>query len=495
MAKRNNPVYDTDFLEGLWCSSSMPAGTYDKITVPVFPTEYGIIRMDLYIKTTSSTGVTTDNYVGSSLAPWSGDTVVFDLTPNVYQITDIPKVYYYDNSGNLIYVAHVKTEARVVQTPPSSCLVTCSATASVSSGTAPVAVTFNGSIAPAQGSACSGTAAYSWNFGDGGTSTLQAPSHTYSTPGTYTWTMTGTLGGSSCSKTNTIIVNPQTVTITGKIASTAYQFVTATPGSYAGGKYTSPPTITLNKLTAPNYGYGANIQKFSIHYGSTGVAGPFYTTSSGTFNVQVPFIPNTTYTLWYDYTTRYAQGLGTSDLANFGNLTTSQIASMGACPPPSAYTSLSWLWSTGGVTYRALMPKLVSTINPNTKYIYLDNLIIRSENPFSSFATGATNPSTIDITPSTNVVSGPWYDSIAVGQYGWVYGTPGIDDSTCQVGQPMLYDWSPPTYPLRFALDSTNTSTCTVSSSFVSAPLATRSGTTCTFTPNVLAPTIIINTI
>ncbi len=61
------------------------------------------------------------------------------------------------------------------------------ASASVTSGTAPLAVTFTGS-------ATGGTApyTYSWNFGDGTTSTLQSPSHTYTGAGTYTADLTVT---------------------------------------------------------------------------------------------------------------------------------------------------------------------------------------------------------------------------------------------------------------------------------------------------------------
>ncbi len=61
------------------------------------------------------------------------------------------------------------------------------ATGSPSTGNAPLSVSFTGS-------ATGGTApySYSWNFGDGTTSTSQNPSHTYSTAGTYTATLTVT---------------------------------------------------------------------------------------------------------------------------------------------------------------------------------------------------------------------------------------------------------------------------------------------------------------
>jgi PKD repeat protein len=71
------------------------------------------------------------------------------------------------------------------------------------SGTAPLTVQFSdlSSESPT---------AWSWNFGDGGSSTLQNPSHTYITPGVYTvvLTATNTIGSDSETRTDYITVNP-----------------------------------------------------------------------------------------------------------------------------------------------------------------------------------------------------------------------------------------------------------------------------------------------
>lgn len=91
----------------------------------------------------------------------------------------------------------------------SSCILDCGAVASVSSGTAPLAVQFTGSASP-QG--CSGSISYNWTFGDGSApSTAQNPSHTYTSAGTYTWTMTATVEGVSCTRSGTVSVSACTL--------------------------------------------------------------------------------------------------------------------------------------------------------------------------------------------------------------------------------------------------------------------------------------------
>lgn len=50
--------------------------------------------------------------------------------------------------------------------------------------------------------------AWSWDFGDGGTSTQQSPSHTYSTSGDYTVSLTASNGGGPSTKTATVHVDP-----------------------------------------------------------------------------------------------------------------------------------------------------------------------------------------------------------------------------------------------------------------------------------------------
>lgn len=97
-----------------------------------------------------------------------------------------------------------------------SCTLSCTASASPVSGAAPLNVTFS---ATATATDCSGTPSYDWDFGDGSShSTVQNPSHTYSSAGTWNWTMTAGVDGQTCTKTGTITAtSASTHSITGSV--------------------------------------------------------------------------------------------------------------------------------------------------------------------------------------------------------------------------------------------------------------------------------------
>jgi PKD repeat protein len=77
--------------------------------------------------------------------------------------------------------------------------------ASPTSGPAPLAVNFTGT-------AGGGKSPYSfrWTFGDSGTSTLQSPSHSYSSAGSYTATLTVTDSASATASSTVSIIATQT---------------------------------------------------------------------------------------------------------------------------------------------------------------------------------------------------------------------------------------------------------------------------------------------
>ncbi|HZR54325.1 MAG TPA: PKD domain-containing protein [Streptosporangiaceae bacterium] len=93
--------------------------------------------------------------------------------------------------------------------------LTAAAGASPTTGNAPLSVSFTGS-------ATGGTApySYSWNFGDGSSSTAQNPSHTYSSAGTFTATLTVT-DSSSPAKTATATATVTVSAVGNPLAATA----------------------------------------------------------------------------------------------------------------------------------------------------------------------------------------------------------------------------------------------------------------------------------
>ena len=102
-----------------------------------------------------------------------------------------------DDTGGRAY-AHTLIHA----TSASSCSVTCTASApgSLAAGSSAL---FQ---ATATATGCSGTASYSWTFGDGQSSPQQNASHTYTAAGNYNWTLTSSIGGATCTKSGAITV-------------------------------------------------------------------------------------------------------------------------------------------------------------------------------------------------------------------------------------------------------------------------------------------------
>jgi PKD repeat protein len=94
---------------------------------------------------------------------------------------------------------------------------------SPTTGIAPLAVTFSDI-------STGSPTAWSWTFGDGGTSTAQNPSHTYTVPGTYdvALTITNACGNNTMTKTGYVTVTSATTTIT-------YDDFEAGMGSYTDG--------------------------------------------------------------------------------------------------------------------------------------------------------------------------------------------------------------------------------------------------------------------
>ena len=85
-----------------------------------------------------------------------------------------------------------------------TCMMTCSASVSTSSGTAPLTVKFN---ALSRTCDCTESPVYHWDFGDGQSSDKDYPEHAYTAAGTYTWTFTASADGFVCTSTGAVTVS------------------------------------------------------------------------------------------------------------------------------------------------------------------------------------------------------------------------------------------------------------------------------------------------
>jgi len=165
--------------------------------------------------------------------------------------------------GSLYYVSVFEgTFTRISATGPFP--PTAVASASPTAGAAPLAVQFSsaGSSDP-----FGKTLTYSWQFGDGSApSTSANPSHTYTTNGSYTATLTVSDGAHTGSATTKIVV--------GHTAPTATITSPAAGATYAGGS-----TITFSGAAtdAQDGILPASAYTWKADFYSNGVAQPFYT--------------------------------------------------------------------------------------------------------------------------------------------------------------------------------------------------------------------------
>ena len=220
-----------------------------------------------------------------------------------------------------------RTAYITVATPP-----TANFTATPTSGAGPLPVTFTDT-------STGGPTSWSWDFGDPGsgsanTSTLQNPSHTYNTDGTYTVALTATNGAGSTTKTVVGLV---------KVGTSPVADFSGTPLTGDAGLAV---TFTDSSTGAP--------ASWSWDFGDPG---------SGSSNTSTAQNPNHTYASDGIYTVKLTvtNGTGTDTKTRAGYVTvgTAPAASFtatptsGSAPLPVAFTDTStgnptsWSWNFG----------------------------------------------------------------------------------------------------------------------------------------------------
>lgn len=147
---------------------------------------------------------TTTTVVTTTTTPTTTATTVPTTTTTTVPSTTVTTVPTTTTTTTTTTTSPTTTTTTVASAPP----LVAAFTATPLSGTAPLAVQFTDQS--------TGSPVYwDWDFGDGGTSTLQSPSYTYTTAGTYSVSLTVSntaVPSNSKTQTNLIVVNPGATT-------------------------------------------------------------------------------------------------------------------------------------------------------------------------------------------------------------------------------------------------------------------------------------------
>ena len=189
----------------LYTYDPAPAPTVTSLSVTSGPVEGG-----------TSVTITGTNFTGATVVAFGAASANF-IVVSAVQITATSP-------------AHVSGVVDVTVTTPNGtsatsladkftyqpCTLACDTTVPTT-GVTLVAVAFAATATP---TSCTGTVTYAWTFGDGTTSTEQNPQHTYTSQGSYSWSMTATIGSTICQKYGQIsIVTPPIISVVKKMTS------------------------------------------------------------------------------------------------------------------------------------------------------------------------------------------------------------------------------------------------------------------------------------
>jgi uncharacterized protein (TIGR02145 family) len=157
----------------------------------------------------------------------------------------------YSNAGTYtVTLTATNSYGSDVETKSNYMVVNPSGSAPVAAFTASSTITNAGQNVQFTDQSLNNPTVWSWNFGDGGTSTARNPSHTYITAGTYTITLTATnsFGSDALTKSNYIVVNPS-----GSAPIAAFTASSTIIAQYQNVQFTDQST---NSPTSWNWNFG-----------------------------------------------------------------------------------------------------------------------------------------------------------------------------------------------------------------------------------------------
>jgi peptidoglycan hydrolase-like protein with peptidoglycan-binding domain len=183
--------------------------------------------------------------------------------------------------------------------------------ASITSGAAPLAVVFTGTVSSYSAYGCTGTCTETLNFGDGAVGLIQLPAssgagatwqsyvinHTYTSAGTYVAQLQSATGAA--------IASPISISATGPVVATPATSTTPTGGSY--GIITITPNVGGNPLAVGAFVALPSCAAYQINWGD---ASPISTQTAACTSGGSTMTVNHTYATAGSYTVRLNDGTG-----------------------------------------------------------------------------------------------------------------------------------------------------------------------------------------
>lgn len=244
-----------EYRNGVYLSSTLRDFQFNVINCPTFAP-----AVLLPVTSCNTTTVSFSNLGGSSGNNWLWN--FGDLTTNSDVSTLNNPSYTYPGPGT--YTVSLTTGFGTNCANTATAPVTVSTVTPSFTDNAPKCVNSPVTFTDNTTTANSTISSWSWNFGDSGISNIQNPTHTYTTAGTYTVTLTVTNNNSCVSTaTNVITINPfpivnaganQTVCGNNSIVTLAGSITNATGGIWSsnGTGTFSPNTTSLNATYIPS---------------------------------------------------------------------------------------------------------------------------------------------------------------------------------------------------------------------------------------------------